>query len=193
MHPVPELGFQSMAVHEDSIEDVRRVIGRKLDDDINQAGNLSVICPICYRINPSVTRQFCIEAAPEILRVALNISTTTTTGDPKKELNPVGYTQYLDLTEFQRDRGTPLRYRLSSVVHHQGQRYDRGHYVSTVQGYGPNIYYIDDDVVRPENTTFFTSNPQRDPMPASIPAQRVVEWQTQNRREAVILMYVRER
>jgi ubiquitin C-terminal hydrolase len=182
-----------MAVLEGSIEHIGRVIGRKLGADINQAGDLSVICPTCFRINPSVTRHFCIEAAPEILRVALNLSTTTTTGDPKKELNPVGYTQYLDLTEFQRDRGTPLRYRLSSVVHHRGQRYDRGHYVSTVQGHGPHIYYIDDDIVRPENTTFFTSNPQRDPVPVSIPADRVGEWKTQNGREAVILMYVRER
>jgi ubiquitin C-terminal hydrolase len=193
MHPVPELGFQSMTIFEDSVESIRGVIRRKLEDDINQAGSLSVICPVCFRINPSVTRQYRIEAAPEILRVVLNLSTITTTGHPKKELNPVDYTQYLDLTDFQRDQGTPLRYRLSSVVHHQGQRYDRGHYVSTVQGYGSNIYYINDDIVRPESTRFFTSNPQRDPMPTVIPAHRVVEWQIRNRREAVILMYVRER
>jgi hypothetical protein len=182
-----------MAIRPIVPETIRSVIDEKLADEFVPPGALTVICPHCWVIQPPITRQYRIEAAPELLRVALNVGSNTYPAGPIKEFNPVQFTQSLDLTNLQRDQSTPLRYCLSSVVHHRGQNYDRGHWLFTVRGHGSKVYYIDNHVVRPESATFLTSNPQRDPVPAAVPARHVAAWRRQNQREGVILMYVRQR
>jgi hypothetical protein len=182
-----------MAIRPIVPETIRSVINEKLADDYVPPGALTVICPHCLVIQPPITRQYRIEAAPELLRIALNVGSNAYPAGPTKEFNPVQFTQSLDLTDFQRDRGTTLRYRLSSVVHHRGPNYDRGHWLSTVQGHGSNVYYIDDHIVRSEEASFLTSNPQRDSVPEAVPDHQVAAWQRQNQREGVLLIYVRQR
>ncbi|KAF2793517.1 cysteine proteinase [Melanomma pulvis-pyrius CBS 109.77] len=139
MHPDPELGFLAMRILRTGRETIEDVIERKLADE---PCIVTAACPHCNQENPPKTRQYCIEAAPEILRIALAVGSHDSAGNVLKERNPVQFEQTLDLTNFQHDQNTPLRYRLSSVTLHQCETLHVGHWVSTVQGYGKKVFAI---------------------------------------------------
>ena len=70
-------------------------------------------------LNQTKTRWSDIVAAPKILRIRLDIVL-----DQQKIFHTLQYPENLDLTTHQQNATLPLRYRLSSVVAHNGDFYD---------------------------------------------------------------------
>ncbi|KAF2811924.1 cysteine proteinase [Mytilinidion resinicola] len=89
------------------------------------------------------TRTQTVDAGPELLVVQLTIY------DDYGNIinNGTKFDDFLDLTKYQTAKDLPLKYKLSSVVCHQGRRIDGGHYVAHVSG-PQRTHIISDKVVR---------------------------------------------
>lgn len=123
-------------------------------------------CPTCGLVGPA-NRTESIEASPHYLRIKLGIVTAKQSEDDniwnlEKNMNPIEIPRFLDLTDLQLDKSTELHYKLSSVIPHEGQTLDSGHYISSVRGLELN-YRINDHVVRPIRKEHLSENPQRWP------------------------------
>lgn len=109
-----------------------------------------------------------IRAAPRVLIIHLQIYFLTADGT-QKILHPLRIFEDLDLTPYQENTSTPLRYKLSGVVAHRGPRANSGHYVACVRSAGTHGFYqiSDSSPVRPLSAQEFTANPQTTPQHGS--------------------------
>jgi ubiquitin C-terminal hydrolase len=119
-----------------------------------------------------------IVAAPEVLMIQLKCFGSK--GKRTFKANPnINYGLWLDLNEHAskellKEEGS-LRYKLSSVIFHQGSSLEAGHYVGTFVG-PTGIYSISDDIV------------QRSSVSALLPSTNINSKQT-----PYILTYIRTR
>ncbi|KAF1997196.1 cysteine proteinase [Amniculicola lignicola CBS 123094] len=115
-------------------------------------------CPTCNSKNTHQTTER-IEAGPEVFFIHLNLSGQGLKGDIVKIRAAVGLDEDIDLTGYQLDPSTPLRYTLSSVVLHAGNNLTSGHWVATTTAYGKKCVFLNDSQVRVEDKAFLLSNP----------------------------------
>ncbi|KAF2491362.1 cysteine proteinase [Lophium mytilinum] len=101
------------------------------------------------------TRTQTVDAGPELLVVQLTIYDDY--GNISK--NGTKFDDFLDLTKYQTDKDLPLKYKLSSVVCHQGAAITGGHYVAHVSG-PQRTHIISDKVVRKTSPPSLTSAAQ---------------------------------
>ena len=127
-----------------------------------QPESLDLACenPKCK--GKQVSRRFVIRAAPRVLIIHLQIYFLTADGI-QKILHPLTIFEDLDLTPYQENKSTPLRYKLSGVVAHRGPRANSGHYVACVRSAGTHGFYqiSDSSPVSPLSARRFTANPQK--------------------------------
>ncbi|KAF2746765.1 cysteine proteinase [Sporormia fimetaria CBS 119925] len=132
-------------------------------------------CDKCKRTGTQLQKSF--EAAPEILRVKLNIVNPVT--GTKNTRNHPRLDQELDLTRYQANPAVPLKYKLVGVMAHCGPEIDTGHWISNVQG-PKQVFRIN------EGTATASTNPN------SL-AQNPVIDRVADRCQAVYVTYVRVR
>lgn len=102
-----------------------------------------------------------ITAGPRILRVTLKITEYQSEGYKIKKRFELA--ENLDLTDFQVVHGVPLRYKLASVISHQGKTLGSGHYVASVRSFYASrhqFYNINDGEMQGLHRSEFLSNPQ---------------------------------
>jgi ubiquitin C-terminal hydrolase len=81
----------------------------------------------------------------------------------RKTRTRVGFSEALDLSRFQTDTsGTSLKYKLASVVSHDGASADSGHYIAHVSG-PQRTHIISDEDVRKTGAGALTAAVQRSP------------------------------
>ncbi|KAF2660869.1 cysteine proteinase [Lophiostoma macrostomum CBS 122681] len=117
----------------------------------------------CYKrgdLQRPQTARFEIEGAPHILLLYLRLFNT-----PARDTEPhrLQIPATLDLTQRQRIKDTPLRYRLSSMICHRGRSYAR-HFTSVVRGKEKDARIDDDKVLyMPRTDGPFPHNPGNHP------------------------------
>lgn len=131
-----DIGFSNIQPSPEGPDDLMAALIRSdwLADEHNDA--LTCVADNCNHQGATLTRR--IEAAPEYLRVHLDLSTKN---DDKvtniKNKNPIKIPDILDLTEHTYAPETskqpwPLRYKLISVLYHVGDETTHGHWVAGV-------------------------------------------------------------
>lgn len=128
--------------------------------------DLACVKPKCT--GRQVSSRPVIRAAPRVLIIHLQIYFLTADGT-QKILHPLRIFEDLDLTPYQENTSTPLRYKLSGIVAHRGPRANSGHYVACVRSAGTHGFYqiSDSSPVRPLSAQEFTENPQTTPQHGS--------------------------
>ncbi|KAF2262905.1 cysteine proteinase [Lojkania enalia] len=171
-----DIGFISIPINQHDHDSVSAAIHRHM-----QPSALGLLqCTTC-NANQQFTDHHAIIAAPEYLRIKLNIVYHDAAGNVHKITNPIALDKTLDLTQYQTDRSTPLKYKLISVIQHSGQGLQSGHYAATVKGRA-GVAVVDDGVVRDVAERRLRDNP--------------MVWGGAGkgmRFQAVVLMYVRTR
>lgn len=89
--------------------------------------DVTVNCSLCGAQNVPHTRVTEIEAAPQVLKVAVRIFDFDEQWHPTKKYQPLQIPEDLGLTQNQLNKELPLRYKLSSVIAHGGQGGHRDH------------------------------------------------------------------
>lgn len=94
-------------------------------------------------------RQTRFRDAPEVLIVAIPRVTVDSNANTVKSFEQISFDDYLDLTNSlegnARKRGEQLKYKLSSVISHQGKSFQVGHYVSNIKLYNGEWKCLNDD------------------------------------------------
>lgn len=114
-----------------------------------------------------------IEAAPQILKVRLNIfrndATDKWVGEGKnrrrlwrhyKLLHALRTPNTIDLTNHQMHNFFPLRYTLNSVTSHSGNKGTNGHYITSTRGQGGQINCISDSNMEAFSQAQLQQSPQ---------------------------------
>ncbi|KAF2280431.1 cysteine proteinase [Westerdykella ornata] len=139
-------------------------------------------CEACNQKN-TTTQSHPILAAPDILRICLVPGGYDRFGNPYKITARFGLTEFLDLTRYQLDPSTPLKYRLSSVINHIGEL-DSGHYIATARA-PDNVYVINDN----EKLTCDTADPPA-ANPSALLCRNPQRW-NDGSYQAFVLTYLR--
>lgn len=170
---INRIGIESLGIQPEGIPDsVQQAIARKLIPE--ELGDYT--CVTCGHVRTR-TETYRIDGAPDILRLKLNIVELR---EVKKggfefvrknnyiKLNPV-----LDLQRYQAVQAdpAPLRYRLKSVLCHDGD-FDHGHWAATVTD-KTGVSHIDDDEVYEEEPAFLHTNPHHDMQAAVLTYTRI--------------------
>ncbi|KAI8943527.1 hypothetical protein NX059_001523 [Plenodomus lindquistii] len=135
----------------------------------------TAICPTCL-VTRNHTEDLVIDAAPQIFRITVSMAHADTL---KKIHHRVQHPEILDLTKHQENKAIPLKYRLSSVVSHDGLKVTGGHYMASVRG--PSSYrFISDSHVETFTKAQFVHSPQQPLIVAT------------GNKETHILTYIRE-
>jgi hypothetical protein len=120
-------------------------------------------CTTCPTRRPR-TQTVRIDAAPEYLRVKLNVSTPVfrngiPQGYTRRNNNMVRINHILDLTQYQAvaQYPAPLKYRLIGAMCHAGGT-ENGHYTATVTG-PEGVSHVDDDLVQMQRAAYLRGNP----------------------------------
>ncbi|KAF2118720.1 hypothetical protein BDV96DRAFT_642896 [Lophiotrema nucula] len=109
----------------------------------------------------TVTRSYAINAGPQYLCVPLQRTSAFSAVPYKVKTRPT-IPEILDLTDFQTNSRTPLRYRLRSVVSHNGANMMAGHYLATVREPDGEVSQISDETVFSDiDDINLTRSPQR--------------------------------
>jgi ubiquitin C-terminal hydrolase len=152
-------------------------------------------CPTCAA-NQLVTKRFRIDAAPEYLLLKFNpMYNSAPAPAPGAAANPAvlvkitnhnelpAISRQLDLTQYQVDTSTHLRYRLVAVLPHYGESAVSGHWIAAVRNTNgrPRCYLINDDEVN----TIPAGHVLRNPQISSVDGEDGEEFQV------VVLMYAR--
>ncbi|OCK85305.1 cysteine proteinase [Lepidopterella palustris CBS 459.81] len=91
-------------------------------------------CPTCG-VSGESTQANLIDAAPEILVVHLQrTGFNRKKGQFFKITTPITFGKWLELTNYQTNRGSTLKYKLSSVICHSGNSMNEGHYITDALG-----------------------------------------------------------
>jgi hypothetical protein len=129
LRDIPELGFRVVPLASGP-DTLQAAIDRSMADILT---NVTSACSsLCKQVD--LAQEWVIDAAPEYLRVHLELNTMTAEEVSVKNMNALQIPEMLDITKHMtfQDNPLPVRYRLTSIVYHRGNTLRSGHYAAGV-------------------------------------------------------------
>ncbi|XP_065210113.1 ubiquitin carboxyl-terminal hydrolase 36 [Planococcus citri] len=125
-------------------------------------GDESYHCEHCKK-KVSAYKKFSIEKAPNALCIQLKRFNINSFYGGSKISKLISIPQNIDLSKFKHKKGspsgTPLKYRLVSMVFHHGPSANSGHYTALGCTSAGPYYYFNDEQVYPTHLGQYTNNP----------------------------------